>query len=278
VIDIVVDQKLCIACGACIDLCTARVFQMVAGNTEAMAPEECWLCGHCVAACPSDAITHREYPIEACPSLDADALPALDQLVAAFRERRSARVFHEKPVPRQIVRQLVDISRWAPSASNEQPVDWLAFDDRAQIAALSAQAVAVLAGTDPALKVDTAGGEEDLQYLAERLASGRDPIFLGAPAVLVGHVPAVDDFGRDDAVYAVYNLMLAAQRLGLGTCQIGYFQMALERSQDLRLALGLTDDRRAEVTVILGYPVYDFQRVLPRRRPELAWSSGVGGE
>jgi nitroreductase len=107
--------------------------------------------------------------------------------------------------------------------------------------------------------------------LAQWHDRGEDPIFYQAPVVLVAHVPADGYSGRDDAVYAAYNLMLAAQRMGLGTCQIGYFDSALDRSRSLRRALGLPGDRRAEVTLVLGYPRYRFRRVLPRRRPELVW-------
>jgi nitroreductase len=113
---------------------------------------------------------------------------------------------------------------------------------------------------------------ETFEKLVQRHARGEDPIFRHAPVVLVAHVPEGDHFGRDDAAYAVYNLMLAAQRKGLGTCQIGYFQIALERSEQLRDALGLPKDRRPEVTLILGYPEYQFQRLLPRRQPELVWN------
>lgn len=267
--DIVVDRDLCIECGACVALCTAHVFENSSGYAEAVAPEECWLCGHCVAACPPDAIGHSGYPTEACPPLDAFALPSLDALVAAFRERRSARIFRGEPVPRESVRKLVDISRWAPSASNEQPVDWLAFDDPDQIAALSSRAVAVLARIGRLLRDPQA----DFEWLAQRRAEGKDPIFFQAPVVLVAHVPTEAYFGRDDAIYAVYNLMLAAQRRGLGTCQIGYFQFALDRSRQLRRALGLPKGRQVEVTLVLGYPAFDFHRVLPRRQPDMIWNA-----
>jgi nitroreductase len=73
-------------------------------------------------------------------------------------------------------------------------------------------------------------------------------------------------------VYAAYNLMLSAQRLGLGTCQIGYFQIALDRNKQLRQSLGLAEDRQAEVTLVLGFPAFDFQRAVPRRQPELVWN------
>lgn len=290
--DIRVDPELCIACGACVALCTARVYAELDGNTKAVAPEECWLCGHCVAACPADAIEHDGYPIRECMPLDRGALPSLDRLVTAFRARRSSRVFDDRPVPRKVVRELVDIARWVPSGANAQPVDWLAIDDPERIAELGAESVAVLAQAGrllrnpllrPLLRL-THGAErvkaglasaEKFARLEERLAQGIDPIFRNAPVVLVAHVPKDDYFGRDHSTYAAYNLMLAAERMGLGTCQIGYLQLAIARSQQLREALGLPKDRRAEVTLILGYPVYDFQRLLPRRHPELTWNLGI---
>ena len=286
---IVVNQEPCTRCGACIALCTGRVFERVDERVEAAVPEKCWLCGHCVAVCPVDAIQHSAYPVSACPVLDRDTLPSLDGLVAAFRARRSTRVFRDRPVPRQVVRELIDLARWGPSASNEQPVDWVAFDDPARIAALSAQAVAVLAQTaqllrNPLLRpfLRLALGAErvnkglesadSFERLARRAAHGEDPIFFRAPIVLIAHVPADDYFGRDDAVYAAYNLMLGAQRLGLGTCHIGYFSVALDRSRGLRRAVELPESRRAEVTLVLGYPRYRFQRAPMRRQPTLVWN------
>ena len=120
---------------------------------------------------------------------------------------------------------------------------------------------AIVTGADPA----------EFASLAQEHAKGEDPIFFRAPVVLVAHVPTSDNFGRDDAVYAIYNLMLAAQRRGLGTCQIGYFHLALDRSRELHQALGLPASRRPEVTLVLGYPAFEFHRLPPRRRPMLEW-------
>jgi nitroreductase/NAD-dependent dihydropyrimidine dehydrogenase PreA subunit len=287
VVQILINQETCTDCDACVALCTGRVFERVDGRIEATDPNACWLCGHCVAACPTDAISHSAYALEDCPLLDSH-VPSLEGLVASFRERRSLRVFRDRPVPRKVVRELVDIARWVPSAGNGQPVDWLAFDDPADIAGLSAQAVAALAQAarllrNPLLRpfLRLALGSEAVdrglesvdgfERLAERHALGEDPMFFRAPVVLVAHVPDDDTFGRDDAIYATYNLMLGAQRMGLGTCQIGYFLVALGRSRGLRRALGLPEDRRAEVVLAMGYPEHRFRRALPRRRPDLVW-------
>ena len=271
-------------------VCTGGVYGRAGEEerVEAAAPEECWSCGQCVAVCPADAIRHSVYPVEECPLVDADALPAAEGLVAAWRGRRSLRVFRERSVERRVVEELVEVGRWAPSAGNGQPVDWLAFDDPAQIAALSAEAVAALAQTarmlrNPLLRPLLAlavgaervrrglEGADSFERLAREHAQGRDPLFFRAPVVLLAHVPEEDYFGRDDAVYAGYNVMLAASAAGLGTCQVGYLMVALERSRKLRSMLGLPEGRRVEVVLTLGYPRYRFRRMPVRRRQGVVW-------
>ena len=86
-------------------------------------------------------------------------------------------------------------------------------------------------------------------------------------------MPDDDAFGRDDATYAAYNLILAAESMGLGTCLIGYFIFALDQSEDLRRMLSLPAGRKVEVALVVGYPKFRFRRVIPRRKMELVWNS-----
>jgi nitroreductase len=198
--------------------------------------------------------------------------------VAAFRGRRSTRIFKNKPVARQLVKDLTDIARWVPSAGNAQPVDWLAIDDPAQIEVLSTQTVEFIRQTAGRL---TKGGEdaagcledvEDFERIVQQSGMGDDPIFFKAPLLLLAHVPDDDAFGRDDATYAAYNLILAAESMGLGTCLIGYFIFALGQSEDLHRMLSLPAGRQVEVALVVGYPKFRFQRVIPRRKMEIVWN------
>jgi len=283
-----IDEDHCTRCGACVAVCaSAHVFELQESAAQPVRSEDCWLCGHCVAVCPVDAIQHSDYPLDACPSIDS--LPSYEELVTALRARRSTRVYRDKPVPRHTVRQLVDVSRYAPSATNAQEVDWVALDDPARIERLSVEVVSTLARMagllqNPLLRPflslalgkarveKAAESAEDFERLVERQRQGEDPIFYHAPVVLVAHVPQGTYFGRSDAVYATYNLMLAAERLGLGTCHIGFFNAARERNRGLRDIVGLPPERRIEVVMTLGYPRFTFRRALPRRRRELEWN------
>lgn len=286
--NIIVDQDTCTRCGACVAVCaSARVYQLGDGAARPVRPEDCWSCGHCVAVCPVDAIRHPDYPLERCPALES--LPSYQELVAALRSRRSLRAFRRQRVSRETVRQLVDATRWAPSASNRQPVDWIAIDDPEHIALLSAEVATTMARLAPLLRsrllrpflrlfmgrnnvVHAVEAADKLEGLAADRARGADPIFYHAPVVLVAHVPEKAFFGRDDAVYAAYNLMLAADRLGLGTCHIGYVNAALSRNQGLKRTLGLPEGRQLEVVLTLGYPCFPFHRALPRRRMDILWN------
>jgi len=284
-----IKHDVCVRCGACVELCLAKVYEQTDDGVEPARPERCFACGHCVAVCPTDAIDHQLFPLDECPLIDADSLPSLDGLIAGFRERRSQRVFKDESIPRETIEKLLDVGRWAPSASNQQPVDWLVIDDRKRIAELSngvldALGRLVALARNPLLRplVRLIGGKEmarqarkaasDFEEARKRQREGGDPILHHAPVLLVAHVPKGDRLGRDDAAYAAYNVMLAAQRLGLGTCQIGFLQFALGLSRRLRRSLDIPPGRKPEIELILGVPKYPFRRVVPRREPEITWN------
>ncbi len=285
-----VDQKACIRCGACVEVCSsAKVFELTDTSSSAVRADDCWHCGQCISACPTDAIDHDGFPLEQCPMISADDLPSLDTLTIAFRARRSCRTFQDKPVPREVVRDLVSLGRWAPTASNNQSLDWIAYDDRERIAEMSRAVVSEFRrfsqlANHPLLRplLPWVIGREasrllrasraSIDRMVDRLQLGEDPIFHHAPVVLLGHSPASNSFGRDDAIYAAYNMMLAAEQLGLGTCQIGLFQIALEKSARFRRKITLPGGRAAQVAVALGYTRHTFRRSLPRRSPNLTWN------
>jgi nitroreductase/NAD-dependent dihydropyrimidine dehydrogenase PreA subunit len=273
---IVIDQEICSRCGACVALCNSgNVYAQENDSVQVANIENCWSCGHCVAVCPTDAIRHSEFLLDDCPLIASDALPSLEGMVAAFQERRSARIYKSRPVSRKIVKSLIDIARAVPSADNAQPVDWLIFDDPVLVAELSRQTVAVFEQKLHQGWKNMSSTVEDIQdfeRIIQQRAQGMDPIFFKAPVLLLAHVPVEDSFGRDDATYSAYNIILAAQRMGLGNCLIGYFIYALQNSGQLRRRLGLPDNRRVEVALVMGYPKYQFRRTVPRRSMEIIWN------
>ena len=288
---ITIDGTACIRCGTCVDVCTiAHVFELTDASSTAVRPESCWNCGQCVAGCPTDAIDLDTFPLENCPIIERSDLPSRDSLIAGFRMRRSQRVFQDVAVDREVIRELVSLGRWAPTARNSQSVDWIAFDDPARIDELGRGTVAemvrfgrlarnplvrivlpLIIGRDASRQLRKASGAIDRLQSARN--QGEDPIFYHAPVVLIGHCPSGNRLGRDDAIYASYNMMLAAETFGLGTCQIGFFQIVVEKSSRMLRRIGLPKGRAPQVAIAVGYSRHEFRRGLPRRSPNLTWNT-----
>ena len=293
-VEIIIDEKLCIDCGACIALCTTMVFAEREQKTQVVSKQTCWLCGHCVAACPTDAIRHSAFPLETCPPVCANQLPSSDELVSLFRERRSLRVFDRLPVPRQVVEEIVEKARWVPSADNEQNVEWLALDEAHTIAQVSEVVVAVLdraarRAHSPLCQLATSilrGGDaaradieaaSAFRQLSIRQAAGKDPVFFHAPVVLIAHTPRGKPCACENATYAAYALALMAQRYGLGTCHVGYFKDAVSRDRTVGRILEIPNNRQPVEALVLGYPMFPFKRLIPRRKPVITWGTRRNG-
>src|SRR5689334_20516414 len=58
-------------------------------------------------------------------------------LVGLLKFRRSVRGFREEPLPRTLVEQMLEAARWAPSAGNSQPWEFVVVEDQATIQRLA---------------------------------------------------------------------------------------------------------------------------------------------
>lgn len=58
-------------------------------------------------------------------------------LITGIKERRSVRRFADKPVPRELITEIVEIARYAPSWKNTQTARYIVVDNPEKIAALA---------------------------------------------------------------------------------------------------------------------------------------------
>lgn len=287
-VQIAVDKEICNGCGACSRVCIAHVYKLSEENVAQAASNSCWKCGHCVAACPVGAINHSEYPLPLCPPIDFEVLPSYQSLVGLFQERRSARAFRDSAIPRETLQDLLEVGRYAPTGSNSQNVDWLVVDNPQTIQDLSKRTVLFLTKMsrflrNPLLQLffrasrgrkyvaAVKGFALKLATLKTREDAGDEPIFFRAPAVAIALTPKSDGSARDNAIHALYNVELAARRIGLATCQMGFMKFALDRNTSLRDSLGVPEGSAPQAVLAIGYPKVTYHRTLPRRKPQITW-------
>jgi nitroreductase len=174
--------------------------------------------------------------------------------------RRSIRSFQDRPVPMNLIQDLLEESRLAPSAYNQQPWHFILLQDQGLIRRISddckTNALAHLAenpGSPLCMDVD------DL----------RDPqhqIFHQAPLVVLEAGPDSWPFlDVDSALWASY-FMFAAVTRNLGACWIGLGKWL--RNPDLLKEIGLPQGFRISVPLAVGYPIA-IPEPKPRAQPRI---------
>jgi nitroreductase len=196
----------------------------------------------------------------------------MHDLEAAILARHSTRLFRpNKPVPRQLVDEALELAIHAPSNSNVQPWQVVFTTGPARdrlVKALLAEAQA----TDPQIPplpaqfehyrrdvgklVYGAMGIARADVAARRLAVLRNWEFFGAP--LAGVVCMHRELGHADSLGVgmfLQTFLLALTARGLDSCvQVsiaGYPEIVREQ-------LGISDDMRILCGVAVGYGVTDF--------------------
>ena len=138
------------------------------------------------------------------------------------KARRSVRNYRPGPVPQELIEEVLQAARWAPSGMNMQPWELVVIT------------------------------EEEI-----RREVGRHAVFFGLRSQQVYEAPVLiavcthqrrGPFVRDDCIFAGANLMLAATDLGLGTCWVGGF-----REPPIKQILGIPDNMSLVGLVTLGY-------------------------
>ena len=60
-----IDSAKCTECGMRPEVCPNYVLALGNGREiQVRYPEQCCICGHCVAVCPENALVHKEIPAE----------------------------------------------------------------------------------------------------------------------------------------------------------------------------------------------------------------------
>jgi nitroreductase/NAD-dependent dihydropyrimidine dehydrogenase PreA subunit len=257
-----VDTKKCNRDGICIRECPFYILKAGIDRLPEMAPgaeEVCLHCGHCLAVCPTGAVTLDGVSPESCDPVQADPPVNAAALTRLVKTRRSIRVYKDRPVPRDMVERLVDTVRWTDTAKNGQPLHWLLVDGKENIREMAQ-------GTIEWMRPQAAYAQ--VVAIWDR---GNDIILRGAPLAAVVHAAKTALNPAADSAIAAATLELLAASMGLGSCWAGFFMRAANSHPPLRRFLNLAEDHMVCAALMLGYPKFSYHRIPPRQAAKVQW-------
>lgn len=156
------------------------------------------------------------------------AQPTSNDVTTALKKLRQARRFLDKPIPADIIHELLEVARWTGSSKNNQPWEFVVVDDRETLRQLS-----------------QAGGFT--QFL--------EGAALAIVIVLKGAAPRSEAY---DEGRLSERLMIAADSFGIGS-GTGWFSDK-DAKQRVREILGIPEEKDVWQAVAFGYTDTDQQQ------------------
>jgi nitroreductase/Fe-S-cluster-containing hydrogenase component 2 len=292
-------------CQFCWDNCPFRAWELQDGEAPRMKEEaDCFSCYNCMVACPRKAIFVVEpYHVdEGFYKTEPHSLPAKmpleprdaegnpDQWNAIERavfHRRSVRNLKDKPVPETLIRRVLEAGRFAPSAGNSQPWKFIVVTDQALINEMNEGIYGILSTLhnmykdDGMVKLLAAGYEASptpATYDPRIILGGmgsvtkrNGPVFLKAPVVILIACDERCIGGPEiNAGICGQNMSLVANSLGTKSCWVGFAQV-INNLPALKEKLGLDYPWKVMTALVLGYPRFKQEGLVPREFRPITW-------
>jgi nitroreductase len=241
-----------------------RVPEYIPGGSE-----KCINCGHCLAFCPCGAITLSTMEVNDTMRLDYGKLPGFEQVELLLKARRSIRNYTDECVTKEAVEKLLDLTRYAPSGINRQPVNWAVVMGKDKVHELKERVINWMQGLIDAKSPMVESFRFD--RLVERWKKGEDLICRGAPCVVIAYGAKDDAMVPSSCIIAGTYLELAAFGMGLGACWAGYVNMAIGMDEEVRKFTGLSARATAGAVMMIGHPKHRYRRIPARNPAKVIW-------
>ena len=284
-----IDSTKCNHCGFCFDVCPNYVLALGEGREiQVRYPEQCCICGHCVAICPENALIHKQMPAENFEDLPVTIIPP-ENMRNLLLSRRSIRAFKEKPVPKELIEQLIEVGIHAGTSSNGQTESFIVIQDRKLLSELEKMVIEVVWNTGLKYLGDSIGQNLVRIQIGDEMVRQSIPyhhiiknrrnnnqlagmIFRNAPVVIVIHGLRTNLLARANCWVAARNMEIMAKTMGLGTCWVGFLSVAAHLANGkIERYLEIPDDHGIYGAITVGYPKFEYRKIIPRKEREVRW-------
>nr|WP_320009622.1 nitroreductase family protein [uncultured Desulfobulbus sp.] len=179
--------------------------------------------------------------------------------IEMIKERRSVRKFKDEKVNRETMREIIEISRWAPSWANYQIARYTLVDDEATIAKLASDGVKGFVYNMKTLQ--NAKGVAVLSFVR-----GKSGTFDQAKRDMVKEGLSEDNapiWEAFDAGIACQTFCLAAHANGVGTCIFGVIN-----EESITKTINLPAEETVAALIVYGYEEGEHVKPTPRKEAD----------
>lgn len=165
-----------------------------------------------------------------------------------INRRQSVRKYTNKPVDREIIRQLVQAVHMAPSACNSQPWKLIIVDE-----------------SELKNKVAKATFSKTVSFNKFVMEAPVIAVFVIEKAKLIAQIGGKlknQEYPQYDIGIAAEHFCLQATELGLGTCMLGWFD-----EKKIQKLLNIPSKRKIGLVISLGYAPVDYKQRKKIRKP-----------
>lgn len=183
----------------------------------------------------------------------------MNAVIEAVKNRRSVRSYESRGISRDTLEAIIDAGNWAPTGANHQAWRFVVVQDAGFRQKLSDIAVPKYWKWYEGAGEEWQGKRKPIDDVVE------DPVYYTAPVIVfvIGSNP-------HDCPMVCQNIMLAAWSLGIGSCWVGFGQMALG-DEEIRQALEIKENEKVFGPILLGYPKEGFPEAPEKIAPVVKW-------
>lgn len=166
----------------------------------------------------------------------------MNETIQNILDRRSIRSYLPIPVEKEKIKAVVECGQYAPTAMGRQPWHFTVITNRQVLDKITAENKQIMLHSP----------NEGTRFRAQ------DPSydsFRGAPVAVIISGEKSSNFAAADCANAMENMAIAAQSLGLGSCYLASFKIALEAPEGnyLLKELKIPSDFTPLYALALGY-------------------------
>jgi nitroreductase/NAD-dependent dihydropyrimidine dehydrogenase PreA subunit len=260
-----VRQEKCTRCGLCAKDCPVNIIDLKTGypRIEAGKVNTCIRCQHCLAICPTAAVSILGKSPEQSLSIKGN-FPDPRQMEILIKGRRSVRQYQNENLDPELIKRALDVAWQAPTGVNMRQVQFSLIDDKSNLAIFRDEAYRgleelIACGQLPEDKAFFAG------FVRTWREKGVDVLFRGAPHLVVATAPRSVPSPFPDCMIALSYFELYAQSLGIGTVWNGLVKWTIDDLvPELRTRLNIPEDHLVGYTMAFGKPAVQYQRTIDK--------------